>query len=546
MPHSIDRFRPRSGPVRRPAALKSGLATGSASRSAAFAASAGLVAAILTFSAPAFAQEAGAASAPAPAAQPLASVLPPNAPPTFADLAEKQLDAVVFISTTQAPPQDGPQAGPRGPEMPSFPPGSPFEEFFREFRDRQRGQPQPQQQAPRPTAALGSGFIIDPAGFVVTNSHVVSEAAEISVTMHDGTKLPAKLVGVDGPTDLAVLKVDSKRPLVAAPWGDSEALRVGDWVVAIGNPFGLGGSVTAGILSARQRDIQQGPYDDYLQTDASINRGNSGGPLYNLNGEVIGINTAIYSPTGGSVGIGFAIPSSIARPVVEQLRDHGQVRRGWLGVQVQSVTPDIAESLGMQEPAGALVTSVSPEGPAGKGGVRQGDVITRFNGESIKQMRELPRVVATTKIGSAVPLELVREGKAETLTVTVGELEPQEQVALSGSSRAPRPETTVDTKQVLGLTLSQLTPGLRDSFSLPPDVEGVVVTEVGDASAASERGIEAGDVIVEAGQEPVKTPEDLNRLVDDARNQGRKTVLMLLSRDGDLRYVPMPIEDRKG
>ncbi|WP_211111490.1 Do family serine endopeptidase [Azospirillum brasilense] len=525
------------------------MTSGSAPRSAVPTVSAGLLAAILAFSPPAFAQDAGGGAAPAPAAPPLASALPPNAPPTFADLADKQLDAVVFISTTQAPPQGGPQAGPRGPEMPGFPPGSPFEEFFREFRDRQRGQPQqPQQpqQAPRPTAALGSGFIIDPAGFVVTNSHVVSEASEISVTLHDGTKLPAKLVGVDGPTDLAVLKVDSRKPLVAAPWGDSEALRVGDWVVAIGNPFGLGGSVTAGILSARQRDIQQGPYDDYLQTDASINRGNSGGPLYNLNGEVIGINTAIYSPTGGSVGIGFAIPSSVARPVVEQLRDHGQVRRGWLGVQVQSVTPDIAESLGMQEPAGALVTSVSPEGPAGKGGVRQGDVITRFNGESIEQMRELPRVVAATKIGSAVPLELVREGKPETVTVTVGELEPQEQVALSGSSGTPRPETTIDTKQVLGLTLSQLTPGLRDSFSINPDVEGVVVTEVGDASAASERGIEAGDVIVEAGQEPVKTPEDLNRLVDDARSQGRKTVLMLLSRDGDLRYVPMPIEDRKG
>ena len=524
---------------------RTGLEFGSASRWAASAAPVGLVAAFLAFSPPVLAQDAGGA-APESAAPPLASLLPPNAPPTFADLADKQLDAVVFISTTQAAPQGGPQAGPRGQEPPDFPPGSPFEEFFREFRDRQRGQPQ-QQPAPRQTAALGSGFVIDPAGFVVTNSHVVSEAAEISVTMHDGTKLPAKLIGADGPTDLAVLKVESRKPLVAAPWGDSDAVRVGDWVVAIGNPFGLGGSVTAGILSARQRDIQQGPYDDYLQTDASINRGNSGGPLYNLNGEVIGINTAIYSPTGGSVGIGFAIPSSIARPVIEQLRDHGQVRRGWLGVQVQSVTPDIAESLGMQEPSGALVTSVSPEGPAGKGGVRQGDVITRFNGKSVEQMRELPRIVAATKIGSSVPLELVREGKAETLTITVGELAPQEQqVALSGSSGPPRPESTVDSKTVLGLTLSPLTPGLRDSFSINPDVEGVVVTEVGDASVASERGIEAGDVIVEAGQEPVKTPEDLNRLVDDARSQGRKTVLMLFSRDGDLRYVPMPVEDRKG
>ena len=540
MPHSTDRFRRLSSYARWQARLE----FGSASRLTASAAPAGLVAALLALSGPVFAQDAGGA-APAPAAPPLASLLPPNAPPTFADLAEKQVDAVVFISATQAAPQGGPQAGPRGQELPDFPPGSPFEEFFREFRDRQRGQPQ-QQQPPRPMAALGSGFIIDPAGFVVTNGHVVSEAAEISVTTHDGTKLPAKVVGVDGPTDLAVLKVDSKKPLVAAPWGDSEAVRVGDWVVAIGNPFGLGGSVTAGILSARQRDIQQGPYDDYLQTDASINRGNSGGPLYNLNGEVIGINTAIYSPTGGSVGIGFAIPSSVARPVIEQLRDHGQVRRGWLGVQVQSLTPDIAKSLGMQEPAGALVTSVSPEGPAGKGGVRQGDVITRFNGKAIEHIRELPRIVAATKIGSSVPLELLREGKAETLTVTVGELEPREQVALSGSSGAPRPETAVDSKTVLGLTLSPLTPGLRDSFAINPDVEGVVVTEVGDSSAASERGIEAGDVIVEAGQVPVKTPEDLKRLVDDARSQGRKTVLMLFSRDGDLRYVPMPVEDRKG
>jgi len=468
------------------------------------------------------------------------SILPRFTPPTFANLAERQVDAVVFISTTQAAPQA--QGGGRGQDLPEFPPGSPFEEFFREFRDRQRGQPQQQ----RPTAALGSGFIIDAAGYVVTNGHVVSEADEISVTLHDGTKLPAKLVGSDAPTDLALLKVESRKPLTAAPWGNSDQTRIGDWVVAIGNPFGLGGSVTAGILSARARDIQQGPYDDYLQTDASINRGNSGGPLYNMNGEVIGINTAIYSPTGGSVGIGFAIPSTIARPVIEQLRERGQVRRGWLGVQVQRVTPDIADSLGMPEPKGALVTSVSPESPAGQGGIRQGDIITSFNGKTIEQMRELPRIVAATEIGRKVPMDVLREGKPQTLNVTVGELAQQQQVAATGSSGDPRQSAPVESKKVLGLTLSPLTPGLREAFSINGDIEGIVVTEVGDSSPATERGIEAGDVIVEAGQEPVKTPEELDKRIQEARSQGRKTVLMLVSRDGDLRYVPMPIEEKKG
>lgn len=520
MPHSFDRFR-------RVATL--------APRFVSSTAGVGLVALTLAMTlVPAV--PAGAQDQPLP--------IPKGAPATFADLAEKQVDAVVYISTTQAAPQNGPQTGPRGQDLPEFPPGSPFEEFFKEFRERQRGQ---QQQQQRPTTALGSGVIIDPAGYVVTNSHVVSEADEISVTLHDGTKLPAKLVGTDAPTDLALLKVESFKPLTASQWGDSDKMQVGDWVVAIGNPFGLGGSVTAGILSARARDIQQGPYDDYLQTDASINRGNSGGPLYSMAGEVIGINTAIYSPTGGSVGIGFAIPSSTARPVIEQLKERGQVRRGWLGVQVQRVTPDLAENLGMGEPKGALVTSVSPDSPAGKAGVKQGDIITRFGDKDIEQMRQLPRVVAATEIGKSVPLNLLREGKPQTITVTVGELDPQPQrVAAAGSSGDPRPAAPVDSKKVLGLTLSPLTPGLREAFAINPDVEGVVVTEVGERSSASERGIEAGDVIVEAGQEPVKTPDELNQRIQEAKDQGRKTVLMLVSRDGDLRYVPVPIEDKKG
>ena len=481
------------------------------------------------------------------------------APPSFRDLARTQVDTVVNISSTQAPQASG---GGRMPEGMDVPPGSPLEEFFREFRNRQRGgQPNgaPEGGPPGgpngapggpgglPGMALGSGFIIDPSGLIVTNSHVVADAAEISVTLHDGTRLPAKLVGSDAPTDLALLKVETDKPLTAAHWGDSESVEVGDWVVAIGNPFGLGGSVTAGILSARARDIQQGPYDEYLQTDAAINRGNSGGPLYDASGAVIGINTAIYSPTGGSVGIGFAIPSSLAQPIIEQLKDGGRVRRGWLGVQVQRVTPDIAESLGMDGTGGALVTSVSPDSPAAAAGLRQGDVITAFNGKALEQMRELPRLVASTGIGREVPLTVLRGGKQESVQVTLGELpnEPQ-QLAMSGSSGAPRSAQPEESKTALGLKLAPLTPGLRATFSIGDDVDGVVVTEVDGNSVASQRGLDLGDVIVEAGQEPVATPADLESRIAKAREEGRKTLLMLVSRGGDLRYVPLPLDGKKG
>ncbi|MBP2303256.1 DegQ family serine endoprotease [Azospirillum picis] len=478
-------------------------------------------------------------------------------PPSFRDLARTQIDTVVNISSTQAPQGASPGGG-RSPEGLETPPGSPLEEFFREFRNRQRGggsSPEEDGQGPQgggPSMALGSGFIIDPTGLIVTNNHVVADAAEISVTLHDGRKLPAKLVGADAPTDLALLKVESDKPLTAAHWGDSGTVEVGDWVVAIGNPFGLGGSVTAGILSARARDIQQGPYDEYLQTDAAINRGNSGGPLYDASGAVIGINTAIYSPTGGSVGIGFAIPSSLARPIVEQLKDSGKVRRGWLGVQVQRITPDIAESLGMDAEAGnggggALVTSVSPGSPAAEAGLRQGDVITGFNGKPLTQMRELPRLVASSGIGSAVPVTILRGGETRSMQVTLGELrdEPQ-QVAMAGSSGAPRSAQPEETRTALGLKIAPLTPGLRETFSIAADIEGLVVTEVDSDSAASDRGLDLGDVIVEAGQEPVATPADLDSRIAKAREAGRKTLLMLVSRGGDLRYVPLPLDGRKG
>ncbi|SMH40229.1 Do family serine endopeptidase [Azospirillum agricola] len=506
--------------------------------------------AVPLFAFPAAAQDAAPAQSPAlaPAQSPLVPAPGASqtyAPPSFAALARSQVDTVVNISTTQG--------APAGAEArPDVPPGSPLEEFFREFRNRQRGGGGGGGGDGGPPSgpqgmALGSGFIIDPSGLIVTNHHVVAEAAEISVTLHDGTKLAAKLVGSDAPTDLALLKVESSKPLTAARWGDSDAVQVGDWVVAIGNPFGLGGSVTAGILSARARDIQQGPYDDYLQTDASINRGNSGGPLYGTDGGVIGINTAIYSPTGGSVGIGFAIPSSIAKPVIDQLKDGGKVRRGWLGVQVQRVTPDIAESLGMADTNGALVTSVAPDGPAAAAGIRQGDVITRFGDKPVEQMRQLPRVVASAAIGSTVPLGIVRGGSPNSVPVTVGELrnEPQ-QLALAGSSGPPRSAQPDGGRTVLGLKLAPLTPGLRETFSIAADVEGLVVTEVGDNSPASERGLDLGDVIVEAGQEPVNSPADLDARIDQARSQGRKTLLMLVSRGGDLRYVPLPLEEKKG
>ncbi|WP_434624853.1 DegQ family serine endoprotease [Azospirillum sp. B2RO_4] len=489
---------------------------------------------------PAAAQDASAA------AQPGASRT--YAPPSFRDLARTQIDTVVNISSTQAPQASA--GGGRLPEGMDLPPGSPLEEFFREFRNRQRGgqgDESPDAAPPGtprglPSMALGSGFIIDPSGLIVTNNHVVADAAEIAVTLHDGTKLPAKLVGSDAPTDLALLKVESDRPLTAAHWGDSKSVEVGDWVVAIGNPFGLGGSVTAGILSARARDIQQGPYDEYLQTDAAINRGNSGGPLYDAGGAVIGINTAIYSPTGGSVGIGFAIPSSLAQPIIDQLKDGGKVRRGWLGVQVQRVTPDIAESLGADGTGGALVTSVSPDSPAASAGLRQGDVITAFNGDPLEQMRQLPRIVASTGIGSTVPMTLLRGGREETVQVTIGELrnEPQ-QVALSGSTGAPRSAQPEESKSALGLKLAPLTPGLRQTFSIADDVDGLVVTEVDRDSAASQRGLDLGDVIVEAGQEPVATPADLESRIAKAKEDGRKTLLMLVSRGGDLRYVPLPL-----
>jgi serine protease Do len=360
-------------------------------------------------------------------------------------------------------------------ELPKLPPGSPFEDFFKEFFDRN----QPEQRARRATS-LGSGFIVDERGYVVTNNHVIQDADEITVVLHDDTRLKAELVGRDAKTDIAVLRVKpkEKEKLGAVKFGNSDKSRVGDWIVAIGNPFGLGGTVTAGIISARGRDINAGPYDDFIQTDASINRGNSGGPMFNMAGEVIGINTAIFSPTGGSVGIGFAIPATAAKPVIDQLIKHGQVRRGWLGVHIQAVTDEIAETLGLKEAAGALVASVIKEGPAEKAKIEAGDVILDFDGKRVTEMRRLPRMVADTEVGKEVPVTVWRNNKKVALKAKVGELTEAvaEVAAKSGDTKKGGAEET--NVEALGLRLTSMTPKVAEQFKLGKDAKGVVVLKV--------------------------------------------------------------------
>lgn len=452
-------------------------------------------------------------------------------PASFADLVEKLLPAVVNISSTQkaTDPKDF-------PDIPQFPEGSPFQDFFEEFMDKRgRG------MEAIPQASLGSGFIIDAEnGYIVTNNHVIRDADEVSVTLYNDETIDATIIGVDDKTDIAVLKVDPKKAdLKTVSFGRSEGLRVGDWVLAIGNPFGLGGTVTAGIISARQRDINSGPYDDYLQTDASINRGNSGGPMFNLKGEVIGINTAIFSPTGGSVGIGFAIPSDLAEPVINQIIKFGRTRRGWLGVRIQSVTEEIAESLGLEAEKGALIASITPGGPAEKAGLQHGDIILKFNNQEINAMRSLPRIVAETTIGDEVELIYWREGTQKTTKVAIGELEKAEDEGLLED----KPAATADLKKIedLGIGVSPLTEKERGEYKVPETVEGVVIGDVVSASEAEQKGLVAGDVVVEVNQQPVKTPQDMIDVVEAAKSAGRASILLLLNREGDVRFVALKL-----
>jgi serine protease Do len=458
-------------------------------------------------------------------------------PENIADVAEKVIDAVVNISTSQ-------KVDARATPTPQLPPGSPFEEFFDEFFKNRRGQGGDDQtpRSPRRVNSLGSGFIIDPSGIVVTNNHVIAEADEITVILTDGTRLKAELVGRDQKTDLAVLRVKPTKPLTAVKFGDSDKIRLGEWVIAIGNPFSLGGSVTAGIVSARNRDINSGPYDNYIQTDAAINRGNSGGPLFNLDGDVIGVNTAIISPSGGSIGIGFAVPSKVVQAVTSQIQQFGEIRRGWLGVKIQQVTDEIAESLSIKPARGALVAGVDDKGPAKPAGIEAGDVIIKFDGKDIKEMRDLPRIVADTPVNKDVEVIVVRKGKEEKKTVKLGRLEDTDKPVKASAKSTPPEEKSVVQKS-LGLQLAGMSDELRKKYKIRDSVKGVVITGVDANSAASDKRLAAGATIVAVEQEQVKAPADVQRRVDTLKKAGKKTALLLVATaEGDMLFVALPIE----
>jgi serine protease Do len=464
-------------------------------------------------------------------------------PENVADVAEQVIDAVVNISTSQ-------KVDARVNGMPDLPPGSPMEEFFDEFFKNRRGQGgggggDDSDHAPRRINSLGSGFIIDAAGFVVTNNHVIADADEINVILNDGTKLTAELVGKDSKSDLALLRVHPVKPLKAVKFGDSDKLRLGEWVVAIGNPFSLGGTVTAGIVSARNRDINSGPYDNYIQTDAAINRGNSGGPLFNLDGDVVGVNTAIISPSGGSIGIGFAIPSDSAVAVINQLRQYGETRRGWLGVRIQQVTDDIAESLSIKPPHGALVAGVDDRGPAKPGGIEAGDVVVSFDGHEVKEMHDLPRIVADTPVGKEVDVVVIRKGKEETHKVKIGRLEDGEKLASLDTKKEVVPEQKSTVQKTLGLELSSLSDTLRKKYKIRDSVKGVVVTAIDPnaQSAAPDKHLAPGDVIVEVQYQPVGNPADLQTRLDQLKGQGKKVAVLLVSNaDGETRFVALSLQ----
>jgi serine protease Do len=469
-------------------------------------------------------------------------------PDGIADVAEKVIDAVVNISTSQTVEAKGGGGDGRG-AMPQLPPGSPFEEFFDDFFKNRRGPgggskggDKNSDLQPRKTNSLGSGFIVDTSGIVVTNNHVIADADEINVIMNDGTKIKAELVGVDKKTDLAVLKFKPAKPLIAVKFGDSDKLRLGEWVIAIGNPFSLGGTVTAGIVSARNRDINSGPYDSYIQTDAAINRGNSGGPLFNLDGEVIGVNTLIISPSGGSIGIGFAVPSKTVAGVVDSLRQFGELRRGWLGVRIQQVTDEIAESLNIKPARGALIAGVEDKGPAKPAGIEPGDVVVKFDGKDIKEPKDLSRVVADTAVGKEVDVVIIRKGAEETRKVTLGRLDDGDKAVQASAKAQPEPEKPV-TQKALGLDLATLSKDLRTRYKIKDSVKGVIITSVDGNSDAAEKRLSAGEVIVEVAQEAVSNAGDVKKRVDQLKKDGKKSILLLVSNaDGELRFVALGVQ----
>ena len=452
---------------------------------------------------------------------------------SLAPLVDKISPAVVNITTTTL--IEG-QAGPRG----IVPEGSPFEDFFREFQDRNGGE----ENRPRRSNALGSGFVISEDGFIVTNNHVIAEADEILIEFFPGDgqpkkELPAKVIGTDEKTDIALLKVEASGPLKYVTFGDSDTARVGDWVIAMGNPLGQGFSVSAGIVSARNRELS-GTYDDYIQTDAAINRGNSGGPLFNMDGQVIGVNTAILSPNGGSIGIGFSMASNVVVKVVDQLREFGETRRGWLGVRIQDVTEDMAEAMGLDKPGGALISDV-PDGPAKEAGLLPGDVILSFDGVEVKDTRALVRQVGETPVGKAVRVVVMRDGATKTVVVTLGRREDAERAEQGATEESQAP--VEEDATVLGLTIAPLTDALREDLGLDATAEGLVVMDVDEASEAFDKGLRAGDIITEAGQQKVTTIAELEARMDEAREAGRKSLLLLVRRGGDPRFVALSLEE---
>jgi serine protease Do len=468
------------------------------------------------------------------------SVVPPavarETPASFADLVDQLVPTVVNITTTQ----QVPQSGSRLRDMPQLPPGSPFEELFKEFFDRRGGEEQK-----RKGTSLGSGFIVDGEGYIVTNNHVIQGAEDITVVLRDDTQLKAKLIGSDSRIDVAVLKVEppNKKPLPAVKWGDSDKMRVGDWVIAIGNPFGLGHSVTAGIISARGRSLNQDALDDYLQTDAAINKGNSGGPLFNAAGEVIGVNTAIYSPSGTNAGLAFSIPSNMIKQAADQIREFGRVKRGWIGVSYQTVTDDIADSFGLDRARGVLVANVIPDGPAAKSGLKRNDIIISFGGQEVPDLRRFPRFVANARVGSTIDIVVWRQGKEQSFKLRIGEQEePEKQnAAAQGAPKRPvEPDQPVASNiEQLGLTLQKATDQLRERYGLSDQIKGVVVTQVAPNSPAAEKQLQPGDVILEVDQKAVTTPAEVTEIVGKLQAQKKRSVLLFVERQGDPRFAAL-------
>ena len=453
-----------------------------------------------------------------------------GAPESFADLAEELSPSVVNITTSTT------IAGVTDQARPQIPEGSPFEDLFRDFFNNGEGG----QARPRRSSALGSGFVVSSDGYIVTNNHVIDKADEIVIEFFDGKELVAKLVGRDPKTDIAVLKVEASEPLPFVGFGDSDIARVGDWVMAIGNPLGQGFSVSAGIISARNRTLRSGPYDDFIQTDAAINRGNSGGPLFNMSGEVIGVNTAIISPNGGSIGLGFSMSSRVVGRVVKQLKEYGETRRGWLGVQIQDIDSDMAEALGLDKVSGALVSGV-PEGPGADAGIQSGDVIISFDGVEVEDTRGLVTAVGNADVGKVVRVIIFRDGKTKTIKVTLGRREAAEKEKLVPVTKAP--EKIKETEK-FGMKLLTINSESRIKLNLPEDLEGVAVLDVSETSDAFEKGIRAGDVIVEAGRTKIADVNDISKIFEDAIEAGRKSILLLVLKGDNSRFVGLSLSEK--